>query len=266
MEHRDFLNVPPAVRYSKWRPRTRAPEAYNSLTDSSNRGLLGECAEKVSATHLNDSAGSACKGGKSTVERKMPLPVILAMFLRMEGKIKAFAIWKGERIKRMLERKGCLVGGQLDYHDLVAHAWLLLSEDKARTFASDDELLRYFTGQISGAINNIRRSARARYMYFNIAGAGGPAESTLVITEDDELLSADEEFATFERAMALQSLGSFVAAKDLNLLKLLELIADGIQTIPELALLLDATEGAVYRMMERLKRLAEEFGRKGGKL
>ena len=193
----------------------------------------------------------------------MSLPEILAMFLRVEGRIKAFATWKGERTKEWLANKGCLPGGQLDYHDLISSAWVLLMKDPERAFASDQELLHYFTGQISGTINNIRRSAQAQFLYVSVAGARGIAEGPHVISEDDESLATEDDFDAFERALLLQSFLRFLADRAPDLIGLLRLIAAGIEGAQGQALHLHISIAAVYRMRDELRRLALEFARHG---
>jgi hypothetical protein len=198
------------------------------------------------------------------VERAMPLPEILAMFYRVEGRIKAFAKWKGTRTQKWLEAKGFFSGGQLDYHDLISATWLLLILDTERTFATDEELLHYFTGQISGMINNVIRSAPARYLYFSVANTRGPTESPLVISEDNELLTAKDEFAEFERELMLESFEAYLATHAPSLVDLLQLFMEGIEGAAEQAAHLKITITAVYKLREALRRLALEFGRNGG--
>lgn len=194
----------------------------------------------------------------------MPLPVILAMFYRMEARIKAFAKWKGMRTQKWLEAKGFFTGGQLDYRDLISAAWLLLILDTQRVFATDEDLLHYFTGQISGIINNIIRSAPARYLYLSVANTRGPTESPLVISEDNELLTAKDEFAEFERELIVESFKAYLAIHAPHLVDLLQLFMEGIEGAAEQAARLKITTTAVYKLREALRRLALEFGRNGG--
>jgi hypothetical protein len=185
------------------------------------------------------------------------------MFAQAEGRIKAFAIWKGKRTQEWLARRGYFAGGQLDHRDLIQASWKLLLADPNRTFASPDELRKYFTGQISGMVNNIRRSAQARYSYVVIDGAAAAAECRFVIPEDDELLACEDEYLEFEREVVLQLFETSLAARAPRLLDLMHLFSQGIVTASEQAAQLRQPVASVYRMRRQLKLLAEEFALDG---
>lgn len=193
----------------------------------------------------------------------MPLPEIFALFRQVEGRIKSFAMAQGQRTQTWLAGRGYLPGGQLDYRDLISASWRLLLEDSKRTFVSSDDLLQYFTGQIQGMINNIRRSARARYTHVSIAGGSAATESQLVIPEDDESLASADEYAEFEKDMVRQLFETSLATKAPRLLELMHLIVLGIRTASEQATRLQQSVSTVYKMRRELARLAEEFALKG---